>query len=159
MMSEVARVLAVDKQHLWVETLQKSTCNSCSAQKGCGYGLMNEAAHQRRNHLKVVIPAEDSCHYQVDDKVQLQFPEHLLVSGALLVYLLPLLSMLAAGAVASYWFSLEGEIVLASAVGLLLGFVLVWWRSRGQSNILAAQVRVTLSGRAKTACGDIIHSA
>ncbi|MCR8923307.1 SoxR reducing system RseC family protein [Dasania sp. GY-MA-18] len=159
MMTEVARVLAVEPQHLWVETLQKSTCNSCTAQKGCGYGLMNEAAHQRRNHLRVAIPAADSHHYQLDDKVELEFPEQLLVSGAMLVYLLPLLTMLAAGAVASLWFNREGLIVLASIMGLALGFALVWWRSRQQASNVAGQVKVRLSGRAKTACAEVISRA
>ncbi|MGK0440373.1 MAG: sigma-E factor negative regulatory protein RseC [Pseudohongiellaceae bacterium] len=123
MLTEVGRVVAVESDGLWVETVQKSTCNSCSAQKGCGYGLLNETAHQRRNQLKVTADQAPEGGFKVNDVVQLELPEHLLVRGALMVYLLPLVVMLACATVSTLFFVVEGYIVLAAAAGLLAGFV------------------------------------
>lgn len=39
MLSETGRVVAIDKDGLWVETLKTSSCAKCSAQSGCGQNL------------------------------------------------------------------------------------------------------------------------
>jgi sigma-E factor negative regulatory protein RseC len=116
---EQGRVVAVESDCLWVETIRQSTCSSCSAQKGCGHGLMNKAAAGKRNRFKVMLTADQ--HYQsfaVDDDVDIAIPEKSLVQGALIVYLSPLLGLLAGALLVSQWWS--GDV--AAFIGALVGF-------------------------------------
>jgi sigma-E factor negative regulatory protein RseC len=143
MLTEVGRVVAVEPGSVWVETVQKSTCNSCSAQKGCGYGLLNETTHQRRNQLKVTVDQAPEGGFKVNDVVQLELPEHLLVQGALMMYLLPLVVMLVfAGLVAAILVA-EVYTVFAAAVGLLVGFLWVAARSRKSGESIRARAVIS----------------
>ncbi|WP_373081080.1 SoxR reducing system RseC family protein [Zhongshania sp.] len=118
MITESGRVVGIDADALWVETIQRSTCNSCSAQKGCGQGLMNKAFAGRRNQLRVMLQNQSPDDFQLDDQVDIGIPERALVGGALLVYLLPLATMLIAMTGVSYFF--DGDV--AAATGALFGF-------------------------------------
>ncbi len=40
MIEEQGRVVATEPGAVWVETVRRSTCSSCSANAGCGQGLM-----------------------------------------------------------------------------------------------------------------------
>ena len=40
MLTETGRVVAVDDDGLWVETVRRSTCNACGVRQGCGHGLL-----------------------------------------------------------------------------------------------------------------------
>ncbi|MEX1667610.1 SoxR reducing system RseC family protein [Zhongshania guokunii] len=119
MISETGRVVGIDQDALWVETIQRSTCSSCSAQKGCGQGLMNKALDGRRNQLRVKLGGQSADDFQLDDQLEIGIPERALVGGAMVVYLLPLFTMLAAMAGVSHYF--VGDV--AAAIGALLGFV------------------------------------
>lgn len=129
MITETGRVVAVESDCVWVETIRKSTCSSCSAQKGCGYGLLNETAHLRKNRLRVLTGQSSPHGISVNDVVQISIPEHVLVKGALLVYILPLLFMLLASFLMSWLGGGDGASLLAALAGLLLGFAWVRWRS------------------------------
>ncbi len=119
MITETGRVVGIDADALWVETIQRSTCSSCSAQKGCGQGLMNKAFDGRRNQLRVMLQNQSPEDFQLDDQVDIAIPERALVGGAMLVYLLPLVTMLVAMATVSQFFT--GDI--AAAAGALFGFI------------------------------------
>ena len=119
MITETGRVVGIDSDALWVETIQRSTCNSCSAQKGCGQGLMNKAFAGRRNQLRVLLRNQCADDFQLDDQVDICIPERALVGGAMLVYLLPLVTMLAAMLGVSHFY--VGDVAAAS--GALAGFV------------------------------------
>lgn len=119
MITETGRVVGIDNDALWVETIQRSTCNSCSAQKGCGQGLMNKAFDGRRNQMRVLLQNQSADDFRLDDQVDIGIPERALVGGAMLVYLLPLLTMLVGMAASQSVFL--GDI--AAALGALLGFV------------------------------------
>jgi sigma-E factor negative regulatory protein RseC len=125
MICETGRVVGIETDALWVETIQRSTCSSCSAQKGCGQGLMNKALAGRRNQLRVLLgdlPAED---FSLDDEVSLSIPERALVGGAMLVYLLPLLTMLGGMMLLSQSYSGDGPAALGALLGFVLGMLLV----------------------------------
>ena len=42
MIEEQARVVALEAGAVWVETRRQSTCGGCSANAGCGQGLMDK---------------------------------------------------------------------------------------------------------------------
>jgi sigma-E factor negative regulatory protein RseC len=125
MLKETGRVVAIEADSLWVETIRQSTCGSCSAQKACGHGLMNKVASGKACHLRVPLSVEQRGQYALGDQVELAIPEHVLVKSALLVYLLPLLLMLLGAALPSLWVSADSWAVLGAFAGLAAGFYLL----------------------------------
>lgn len=129
MIAETGRVVAVEPSGLWVETIQRSTCGSCAAQKGCGQSLLARLAGHT-SYLWVVLDGRDSARYQLGDEVQLGIPEDVVVKGSMFVYLLPLLLMILGSGLADTWFGSEGLSALGALVGLVLGGFLVRWRAQ-----------------------------
>ncbi len=125
MITERGRVVAIEPDCLWIETLRKSTCNNCAAQKGCGHGLMNKLENNRRHHVRALLGDVPATEFAIDDRVEISIPERVLVSAPLVVYGLPLLFMLAGAALASQWQSTDLFAVLGAATGFVLGFSVV----------------------------------
>ena len=131
MLTETGRVVAVDEDGLWVETIRQSTCGSCMAQKGCGHGLLNRIADGRRNYVRVLGPAPAIAACAVNDRVRISIPDHVVLRGSLVVYVLPLLAMLSLAAAASFLWPTSQDLAAAggAVTGLLLGFGLVRWHA------------------------------
>lgn len=120
MISETGRVVGIDDDALWVETVSRSTCGGCVAQNACGQGVLNRYFSGRRNQLRVALGERSADEFSLNDEVDISIPEVALVGGAMVVYLLPLLTMLAAALLADHWWN--GDV--AAALGALLGFVM-----------------------------------
>ena len=129
MITETGRIVAVESDCVWVETIRQSTCNSCSVQKGCGHGLMNKVDAGRLNHVRALLAGSSPELFAINDVVRISIPEKVLVQGALLVYLLPLLTMLGGGLLVSHFW--VGDVIAAfgALAGLGLGFALVRWHA------------------------------
>ncbi|MEM0953991.1 MAG: SoxR reducing system RseC family protein [Pseudomonadota bacterium] len=134
MLTETGRVVAVEPEWLWVETIRQSTCGSCSASKGCGHGLMNQAGDGRRSYLKVSCAAFPEGRFKIDDEVCIAIPEHIVMGGSFVLYMVPLLTTLA---VAGAWFAMVPEAtdlgtIAGATIGFCVGLGLVrlhaWWR-------------------------------
>ncbi|QKE63951.1 SoxR reducing system RseC family protein [Aquipseudomonas campi] len=146
MIEEPGRVIALEDGAVWVETLRKSTCSSCSANAGCGQGLMDKLGVGRNRGL---VRALSDLQLQVGDSVVVGVHEDLLLRGAFLVYLWPLLCLFAA-AVLAQWLGLsEPLVILFGLAGLALAWLVVRWRSRRTADDPALQpvvVRALLVG-------------
>lgn len=126
MIEESAQVVSVEGEHAWVESERRSSCSSCSA-KGCGTGALSKVLGSKVQRMKVRNPINAVA----GDAVIVGIDESILVKGSLLVYIVPLLLMLAGGlfgeAMAPQWGG-EGE-GLSALFGLLgLGGGLLWLR-------------------------------
>ncbi len=129
MLLETGRVVAVEQDGVWVETVRSSTCGSCAARKGCGHGLINQVRDGERGLVRALpgplAPAD--CH--LDDEVQISIPEEVILKGSLVVYILPLVTMLGgAGLAARLW---QGDLAaaLGAAAGMACGMLLVRWHA------------------------------
>ncbi len=142
MITESGRVVAIEKDCLWVETIRRSTCGSCSAQKACGHGLMNQLTSGRQHLVRVLPGTFQASDFQLDNQVEIAIPERLLVGGALIVYLLPILALLAGGAIASQFWSGDGAALIGSILGFVSGFVLVFWHGRYSRDLPELQPQV-----------------
>ncbi|RLQ21496.1 transcriptional regulator [Seongchinamella sediminis] len=127
MVTETGRVVAVESDGVWVETIRQSTCGSCAAQKGCGHGLMNRIGDGRRSLIRALPGKLAAADCQVDDQVRISIPEAVILRGSLLVYILPLLVMLGGAAGGSALFPDSGDLAaaLGATGGFFLGFALV----------------------------------
>lgn len=122
MIEEQGRVVAVEDEQIWVETIQQSACGSCTAKSTCGQGLIAKYTSGKRNHIRVVSDKSVS----VGDHVVLGIPENTLVKSAFLAYGLPLLLFVGSAGVADSVFSVsEPWVITIGLLGLFLGFSLV----------------------------------
>ncbi|MEN0035940.1 MAG: SoxR reducing system RseC family protein [Cellvibrio sp.] len=137
MILETGRIAAIETEGLWVETIRKSACGSCKAEKGCGQSLMNKwDGHSA--YIWVLLEGRDPASYQLGDEIRIGIPEEVIAKGALLVYMVPLLTLVIATALAHHQFAQEGITTLSGFAGLLLGGLIVrWhsWRTRLDSNL------------------------
>ena len=150
MLTETARVVAVDEVSVWVETVRQSVCGSCSVSKGCGHGLLNRLGAGSRNYLQLSAQDFPANTFKVDDQVSIGIPEQFMLRSALIVYLLPLCGMLAGASLAPQltdagdWVSIVG-----ATLGLLAGFLLV--RAQARYNHYGDSLQLRLLGVVRAA--------
>jgi len=123
MIEETATVVERSDGFAWVETQRRSTCSACSANKGCGTGVLSRVLGQRTARMKALNPIDA----QIGDQVVVGMQEAALIRGSLAVYLAPLSSMLLLAMVGQ---SLAGQLgldnpepmtIVFGATGLVLG--------------------------------------
>jgi len=124
-------VVLADDAWATVRVERKSTCGSCSARSGCGNGVLSQVLGRRALELR--IPNSDGL--RPGERVTLGVRDQALVSGAVAMYLLPLLGLMLAP-ITLGWFvpgTADGVLVLAGIAGFVLGLVGVrrWLQSQG----------------------------
>lgn len=119
MIEERGRVVALDDSGIWVETVQRSSCNGCAAKSGCGTGLLGDF-WSRASQVRVAVapPALDTI--RLHDTVVIGIAENTLASSALVVYLLPLLTLVL-GALVGQSAGAEVWAILGAVGGFVLG--------------------------------------
>lgn len=134
MIEETARVVTCQEPFAWVETNRRSACDSCSMNKGCGTGALSKVFGEKRARLKVL----NKINAREGENVLIGINESALLGGSLLVYLLPIVSLLG--------FALLGELmakqllientdlfpILFGLFGLALS---MWWVRRKTANL------------------------
>ncbi len=147
-MIESGRVVAVETDALWVETAQKTTCGNCAAQKGCGQSLLQQLYPARSNHLRVLLSASeaDAAHtteaYHIGDGVEFSLPDHIIVAGSLLVYLVPVIGLLLGGLLGGQLFVHELAIIASAFAGFASAAIGVRFYSASHSHAATLQPRL-----------------
>lgn len=136
MLLETGRVVAVENDGVWVETIRKTTCGTCAAQKGCGHGMMNRISEGQRSLIRALPGKLAPADCAVDDEVSISIPEEVIVRGSLVVYIVPLLVMLFGAWLGATVLPLTED--AASGIGAIAGFAvgvtLVRWHARIHRN-------------------------
>lgn len=138
MIKELGRVVAVDQSCLWVETIQRSTCESCAAEKGCGQSMVAKWGG-KTSFIRVLLDGRDSSQFHVHDTVEIGIPEDVVARGSMLVYLTPLVAMMIGVFMAESLGLPEGGIILSALAGLLAGGGVVRWHSYRHRDDLRVQ--------------------
>lgn len=125
MIEEVVHVSRIDGEEIWVEASRQSACAACSARKGCGQGALSDWMTGSSVELSVVNPA--GLQPSVGQSVIVGLEEGSLIKASVLIYLLPLISLVALAVFARSAGVGEGGQVLAALAGLLAGFWCVRW--------------------------------
>jgi sigma-E factor negative regulatory protein RseC len=127
MPTETARVVAVEADALWVETVHRGTCGSCAAKKGCGHALLDRGLDSRRGHIRILPGTLAVSGFKVGDQVRIEIPDEIILRASLIAYGLPLLGMLAGALAAVNGLPGNADVVavFGAATGLLLGYALV----------------------------------
>lgn len=120
MIEEVVKVLDIQAEYLWVEGVQRSACQSCSAQQGCGQSLLAKfTAHPVR--LRVPLDGREATSFHVGQNVTIGIADHVVVRGSLLIYLLPLLLLLLGIWLGDTLFANEPAAIICGLLALLGG--------------------------------------
>ncbi|AQQ68031.1 positive regulator for alginate biosynthesis MucC [Microbulbifer agarilyticus] len=119
MIEERGKVVAVDGDAIWVETVQRSGCHGCAAKSGCGTGLLGDF-WASASRVRVQLPPAESQAVQLHDTVVIGIGERVLASSALVVYLVPLV-LLVAGALAGQALGSEPLAIAGALLGLIGG--------------------------------------
>jgi len=139
MLTETGRVVGLDGDTAWVETLRQGTCGACSARSGCGHGLLNSARPGSSRALVRARVGQDLIgELRLQDSVELALPERSFLRAASLVYATPLIAAIGAALAAERWLargaataaSTDLATVLGAAGGLVAGFLAVRWLGR-----------------------------
>jgi sigma-E factor negative regulatory protein RseC len=127
MVEESALVLKVDSDNVWVQAIQQTACGSCQAQKGCGHSLLAKVGQKQ-----IEIPvSRNGLDVQVNDQVMIGVPEQAIIRSSLMMYGIPLISMILVALLGTGLGIREGGIIILSFVSLIAGFVWVNIRSKG----------------------------
>lgn len=138
MIEEVVHVSRVEGDEVWVEASRQSACAACSAKKGCGQGAMSDWMSGGSVELSVVNPA--GLKPNVGQSVVVGLEEGSLIKASVLIYLLPLVSLVVLALIARGLGAGEGVQVLAAIAGLFVGFFGVrWYSTRPSSDNLCYQ--------------------
>jgi sigma-E factor negative regulatory protein RseC len=128
MIEEQGKVVALQKDWVWVETQRKSACGQCSVNKGCGTSVLADVFGKKSNSIAVV----KTLPVKVGDEVVIGIEENTLVKGSLLIYALPLILLIAFGLLGEvvgnqvFWARNDAVTVLFAGLGLGVGFL--WLR-------------------------------
>ncbi len=127
MLLETGRVVAVEDDGVWVETIRQTTCGSCAAQKGCGHGLLNSMSAGHRSLIRALPGALKPADCRVDDEVRISIPEEVILRGSFIVYMVPLVIMLAGTIIGSSGLTTNTDVgaALGAALGFAVGVLLV----------------------------------
>lgn len=129
MIEEHGRVLNVEPGAVWVETVRRSACDSCQARNGCGQSVLQRLGLGARQGFIRVLNEQVEHDCRVGDEVIIGIPENAVLHGSTLVYLVPLLALFVGALVAQAIGTGEPLIILASFLGMGIGFVAVRWHS------------------------------
>lgn len=119
MLEQTATVIDIEDGQLILEVRPQSSCHGCAVNKGCGTAVLAKTVGQRVVHFRL----DNTIGARKGDTVVLGLPEHAVLKGALIIYLLPLLVMLLVALVADATLAADADnrdlaIVLLSLLGL-----------------------------------------
>jgi len=112
-----------------LEIVRKTACGLCGQTRGCGNSLWGKLF----SHKSTSFKAENSINATVGDSVIVGIDESALMKSALILYVIPLATMLFGAILVASITSSETAPILGAGVGLLLGFVWVKAHTTGQT--------------------------
>jgi sigma-E factor negative regulatory protein RseC len=132
---ETATVVSVNPDSLVVETIQRSTCDSCRAASGCGQAVLSTMA-STSTQIRVLLGDHSAKQVKVGQRVTIGIPKNILVTGALLVYLVPVsFALIGAQALGVGETPMQKDVIsgFGAFIGLMMGgwFVRLWHRRVG----------------------------
>ena len=123
MLETRAIIIQLDGAEAVVEAKQGSGCGHCDSEKGCGKAAQLFCSQPRRFRVRNDINA------RIGEEVQVSVADGVLLRSAVIIYMLPLVLLLAGGLLGSYWASdishRDGYAAIGALLGLAAGFALV----------------------------------
>lgn len=121
MIEESGRVVALESGAVWVETLRRSGCGRCDEPGGCGNGALVRRAREKAGHVRALTDQQ----LAVGDEVLVGVPEQAMLRGTLLIYVLPVLSLVSGAVLGAALVPGDAGTALGLLAGLVAGFAAV----------------------------------
>jgi len=139
MLETHAIIIRVEGKEALVESTQGGGCGSCDSSGGCGSGQLSRLFGAKSRRFRV----KNEANAQVGSIVSVTLAEGVLLRSALLMYMLPLIFLLA-GAMYGAKFSNDAWsadtcAAVGGFIGLATGFVLSRWLSLGKGLLSVAR--------------------
>ncbi|GAB1258175.1 alginate biosynthesis regulator MucC [Aurantivibrio plasticivorans] len=129
MLKENGRVVAVDGESVWVETISRSACGSCSAKAGCGQSVLAKWA-EKHSYLQLSLDGRASDSIRVNDQITIGIPDDSVVKSALLLYCVPLITLVLGASLGSSLIGGDVASVLGALMGVAMGGLFIALFSR-----------------------------
>ncbi|WP_257266685.1 SoxR reducing system RseC family protein [Endozoicomonas sp. ONNA2] len=119
MIEEQGRVVAVERDFVWVETIRQSSCAICSARNGCGQHLFEKYRFSSSfSYIKAICPLV----VKKGDTVVVGIPKASLLKASFMIYLFPLLLMMAGIWLFSVMGAEDWQLLISAGLLLACGF-------------------------------------
>ena len=116
-MNQLGHVIAVDERFVWLDVARQSPCQTCQAKAGCGKRLL-DSTNSKAHIVKVALP---DFGVSVGDQLELELNDEDVAAASLLLYGLPLVTMLVGGGIGHYLFGTELSAIFGSVLGFAMG--------------------------------------
>jgi positive regulator of sigma E activity len=116
METEIGKIVTINDENAVVQMEAGSQCQHCGAKHACS--AMGDVMRQ------IEIPAKNDVH--VGDHVTISYQSQSRIVSVLLVFLLPVLFLIAGYFIGFALFGTEGKGILTSLGGLVIAFILNW---------------------------------
>lgn len=127
MIEESGRVVNVDADGIWVETVKASACASCAARNGCGQKLLASAGAGKRFVFTVSNP--DQLQVNSEDSVLVGIAEGAFMKATLFIYLIPLLALIGGALTGQALGFSEGWLIIVSLLLFVMSLLVVKFSS------------------------------
>ena len=129
MITQPAKVIDTFDSYCLVETIPKSACPRCAEGKGCGGGILAQAFANKTYRMRVPysssLDQQDITQPVVGSSVLVRMSSNGLLLASMVMYLLPLLTMMIISILVSVYISSSDIYTVSGAVaGLLVGAML-----------------------------------
>ena len=111
-----------------LEIERKTACGLCGQTRGCGNSIWGKLF----GHQTTAFKAQNRINAKVGESVIVGINEKALLKSALLLYILPLVTLFIGAILASQLRQTDGSTMLGAAIGLVLG--LLWVKGHTMSN-------------------------
>ena len=120
MLEESATVLRVIDDRIEVETISRSSCSQCSS-SGCSTSVLAKLFGVKRNRLFL----NNSMNIQPGHRIVIGIPDEVLVKASMWAYLVPILCLIVATAVAVALGFNDAQQAISGLIGLNSGLIIV----------------------------------
>lgn len=111
-----------------LEIERKTACGLCGQTRGCGNSIWGKLFA----HRSAAFKAQNLINAKVGDSVIVGIDEKALLKSALLLYMLPLATLLIGAILATQIYDTNGTAMIGAAIGLVLG--LLWVKGHTMSS-------------------------
>lgn len=125
---EHTRIVAIEPDHIWVEMVQQSTCQACSARKGCGQGSIADVIGGKRSRLKVPVSDEQYRSLAIGQWIDIAVEDSAIILGSLWVYLMPLVFIVILALIGGSLLPAAGA-PIGGVAGFVISIVVIRWQS------------------------------
>lgn len=113
---ELGKIVNINNEKIVVQMEAGSQCQHCGGKPACT--AMGGVVRQ------IEIPVENNL--QVGDQVTINYQFQSRIVSAILVFLLPIIFLIAGYCIGFYFFETEGKAILTGIGGLMLAFIVLW---------------------------------